>query len=76
MHQRTLLSHARNLASEVWTGKGFLVGEPHDFRKCRATSLTLPTYAAFFFYDRRFFESDPLTTPEFNYFKVSELPWP
>jgi hypothetical protein len=36
------------LPPEVWTGKGFLVEEPHDFRKCRATTLLLPTYAAFF----------------------------
>jgi hypothetical protein len=34
------------------------------------------TYAAFFFYDRRFFESDRLTKPEFNCLKVGELPRP
>lgn len=42
-----------------------------DYKTAR--QLVLPTYAAFFFYNRRFFESDPLTKPEFNCFKVTEL---
>lgn len=57
------------LTTKSRPGKDFFVGEPHDFRKCRATTLMLPTYAAFFFYDRRFFESDRLTKPEFNCLK-------
>jgi hypothetical protein len=34
----------------------------------------LPTYSAFFFAYGKFYESDPMTAPEFKAFKVEDLP--
>jgi hypothetical protein len=36
------------LPPALWLGKGFLVGEPHDQRRCKITSQVMPTCAAFF----------------------------
>lgn len=58
----------------VWIGKGFLVGEPIDHRKCQVTGIVLPTYAAFFFAHRRYYEGDSMTMPEFHAFELSSLP--
>jgi hypothetical protein len=54
--------------------KGFLVGEPHDHRKCKVTGQTAPTFAAFFTHRGKFFESDPMTFAEFRRFDPETLP--
>jgi hypothetical protein len=36
----------------------------------------MPTYSAFFFAYGRYFESDPLTMPEFRAVKDSDMPLP
>jgi hypothetical protein len=60
----------------VWVGKGFLVGEPADHRKCKITGKTAATYAAFFNAFGRYFEGDPMTISEFVSFDINDLPLP
>jgi hypothetical protein len=55
-------------------GKGFLVGEPHDHRRCKITNQVMPTYTAFFNAFGKFYEGDPMTVKEFEAFKVENLP--
>jgi hypothetical protein len=58
----------------LWLGKGFLVGEPHDHRRCKVTLKMMPTYAAFFYAFGKYYEGDPMTMAEFRAFKVEDLP--
>jgi hypothetical protein len=62
------------LPPTLWLGYGFLVGEPHDHRKCKITRKVLPTYAAFFNGFGKYYEGDPMTVPEFKAFKREDLP--
>jgi hypothetical protein len=62
------------LPPALWLAKGFLVGEPATHRKCTVTGKVLPTYAAFFFAFRRYYEGDDMTIPEFKAFDINELP--
>jgi hypothetical protein len=62
------------LPPALWVGKGFLVGEPYDHRKCKITGKIAPTYAAFFNAFGRYFEGDALTVAEFVNFDVNDLP--
>ena len=62
------------LPPTIWLGKGFLVGEPHEHRRCTITNQVMPTYAAFFNALGRFYEGDPMTVNEFEAFKVRTLP--
>jgi hypothetical protein len=62
------------LPPALWVGKGFLVGEPFDHRKCNITGKMSATYTAFFHAKGRYFEGDPMTTAEFVNFDISELP--
>ena len=64
------------LPPTVWVGKGFLLGEPHDHRKCKITGKTAPTYAAFFNAFGKYFEGDPMSIAEFIAFDVNDLPTP
>jgi hypothetical protein len=64
------------LPPQLWLAKGFLVGEPFDHRRCKIIKKVLPTYTAFFFAFRRFYEGDPMTEPEFHAFNVNDLPVP
>ena len=48
------------LPPALWIGKGFLVGEPINHRKCQVTGMVLPTYAAFFFANRKYYEGDAM----------------
>jgi len=57
----------------VWVGKGFLVGESHDHRKCKITGKIAPTYAAFFAAFGKYNEGDPITVVEFVHFDVEDL---
>jgi len=50
------------------------MGEPADHRRCTITKRVLPTYSAFFFAYGKYYESDPMTVPEFRAFKVEDLP--
>jgi hypothetical protein len=62
------------LPPALWLANRFLVGEPADHRRCKITKKVLPTYSAFFFAYGRYYESDPMTVPEFRAFKVEDLP--
>jgi hypothetical protein len=52
------------------------MGEPADHRRCKITNKVIPTYSAFFAAYGRYFESDPMTMPEFRAFKNEDLPLP
>jgi hypothetical protein len=62
------------LPPALWLANRFLVGEPADHRRCKITKKVLPTYSAFFFAYGRYYESDPMTVPEFRAFKDEDLP--
>jgi hypothetical protein len=62
------------LPPTVWVGKGFLVGEPHDHRKCKITGKITPTFAAFFATFGRYCEGNPMIVVEFVHFDVKDLP--
>ena len=62
------------LPPALWLANRFLVGEPADHRRCKITMKVLPTYSAFFFAYGKYYESDPMTVPEFRAFKVEDLP--
>jgi hypothetical protein len=62
------------LPPALWLANRFLMGEPADHRRCTITKKVLPTYSAFFFAYGKFYESDPMTVPEFRAFKVEDLP--
>jgi hypothetical protein len=62
------------LPPALWLANRFLVGEPADHRRCKITKKVLPTYSAFFFAYGKYYESDPMTVPEFRAFKVEDLP--
>jgi hypothetical protein len=62
------------LPPALWLGKGFLVGEPHDHRRCKITKKVMPTYAAFFNAFGKYYEGDPMTMAEFRAFKAEDLP--
>ena len=62
------------LPPALWLANRFLMGEPADHRRCTITKKVLPTYSAFFFAYGKYYESDPMTVPEFRAFKVEDLP--
>ena len=62
------------LPPALWLANRFLVGEAASHRRCHITKKVLPTYSAFFFAYGKFYESDPMTVPEFRAFKVEDLP--
>jgi hypothetical protein len=62
------------LPPALWLANRFLMGEPADHRRCTITKKVLLTYSAFFFAYGKFYESDPMTVPEFKAFKVEDLP--
>jgi hypothetical protein len=62
------------LPPALWLANRFLMGEPADHRRCTITKKVSPTYSAFFFAYGKFYESDPMTVPEFKAFKVEDLP--
>lgn len=64
------------LPPALWVGKGFLVGERYDHRKCKITGKVSPTCSAFFHAFGRFFEGDPLTVAELVNFDIKDLPSP
>jgi hypothetical protein len=64
------------LPPALWLGHGFLVGEPHDHRRCKVTKKMAPTYAAFFYGFGRYFEGEPMTMAEFRAFDINDLPLP
>ena len=64
------------LPPALWLGKGFLVGEPADHRRCKITKKVMPTYAAFFNAFGRYYEGDPMTVAEFRAFDINDLPAP
>lgn len=54
------------LPPALLTVNGFLVGEPHDYRKCNATGGFRACYAAFVTRNGKFFEGPNLTVSEFH----------
>lgn len=53
-----------------WIDKGFLVGEPHSHGMCPISKVVRATYAAFFRYQGKFYEHEPMTVPQFNAYDV------
>jgi len=61
------------LPPTLWLANRFL-GDPADHRLCKITNEVLPTYSAFFFAYGCYYESEPMTVPEFTKFKDEDLP--
>jgi hypothetical protein len=57
-----------------WLANRFLRGEPAHHRRCTFTKKVLPTYSDFFFAYGKFYESDPMTVPDFKAFDLDDLP--
>jgi hypothetical protein len=62
------------LSPTIWLGKGFLMGEPHDYRPCTVTNKIGPTYAAFIQALGRYYEGDPMTILSRNFFREIQSP--
>ena len=62
------------LPPALWIAKGFLVGEPFDHRRCKATGRLAASYSAFICYRGKFYESEEaMTGAEFKAFDPSTL---
>lgn len=62
------------LPPALWIDKGFLVGEPFDHRRCKATGRLTASYSAFIRYRGKFYESEEaMTAAEFKAFDPSTL---
>ena len=72
--QQRYLEAFEVLPPALWVSYGFLQGEACDHRKCKVTGQVAPTFAAFFTYYGKFYECDPMTTPEFRRFDLDTLP--
>ena len=54
--------------------KGFLVGEPFDHRRCKATGRLAASFTAFICYRGKYYESgEAMTAAEFKAFDPSTL---
>ena len=62
------------LPPALMIGKGFLVGEPFDHRKCKVTNVVRASYAAFFQHKGKFYEAGNMSVPEFKAFDVDGFP--
>ena len=62
------------LPPAVYSLHGFLVGEPHDHRKCTVSGLTRATYAAFIHYKGSYYEGPNMTVAEFMALDVTTVP--
>lgn len=62
------------LPPALWLANRFLIGEPADHRRCTITKKVLPTYSASSLRTASYYESDPMTVPEFRALKVKDLP--
>jgi len=62
------------LPPALMLGRGFLVGEPFDHRTCKVTNAVRASYAAFFQKNKKFYEGDNMTVPEFRVLDVEGLP--
>jgi len=47
-----------------WTGKGFLVGEPFDHRRCTITGEVRASYGSVHYLKGKFYEGPNMTRPE------------
>jgi hypothetical protein len=62
------------LPPALWIDKGFLVGEPFDHRRCKATGRWTASFAAFIRYRGKYYESEEaMTVGEFRAFDLSTL---
>jgi len=62
------------LPPALWIGKGFLVGEPFDHRRCKATGRLAASYAAFIRHRGKYYESEEaMTVAEFKAFDPGTL---
>ncbi len=62
------------LPPALWIDKGFLVGEPYDHRRCKATGRFTASFAAFIRYRGKYYESEEaMTAAEFRAFDPATL---
>jgi len=62
------------LPPALWIDKGFLVGEPFDHRRCKATGRLTASFAAFIRHRGKYYESkEAMTAAEFRAFDPSTL---
>ena len=62
------------LPPALWIDKGFLVGEPFDHRRCKATGHYTASFSAFIHYRGKYYESEEaMTAAEFKAFDPSTL---
>ena len=62
------------LPPALWIDKGFLVGEPYDHRRCKATGRFTASFTAFIRYRGKYYESEEaMTVAEFKAFDPGTL---
>ena len=62
------------LPPALWIDKGFLVGEPYDHRRCKATGRLAASFTAFIRYRGKYYESEEAkTAAEFRAFDPGTL---
>lgn len=61
------------LPPRVMTGRGFLVGEPFNHRRCKETGHMLPTYEAFVQINGVYFEGPTMTMPEWRALEADKM---
>jgi hypothetical protein len=62
------------LPPALWIDKGFLVGEPFDHRRCKATGRFTASFAAFICHRGKYYESEEaMTVGEFKAFDPTTL---
>ncbi len=62
------------LPPALWIDKGFLVGEPFDLRRCKATGHFTASFSAFIHYRGKYYEcEEAMTVAEFKAFDPSTL---
>ena len=62
------------LPPALWIDKGFLVGEPFDHRRCKATGRLAASFAAFICYRGKYYESEvAMTAAEFEAFDPATI---
>jgi len=62
------------LPPALWIDKGFLVGEPFDHRRCKATGHFTASFSAFIHYRGKYYESEEaMTVGGFKAFDPSAL---
>lgn len=57
----------------IFISYGFMLGEPHDHRRCPITKRWRAAYAPFLAVHMKFYEGPPMTIGEFLYLDVDAI---